>query len=206
MKKAISYLDDETTFHPAMVKDKAASLIKTFASSSFLPQATDDRNEHREKPVALSVSSGSPQEDTTMERRRAAASHLYGDEQYVVNLFQVCGQCTQRQAVASRLTSMMMRFKCLSDTYVCLTRFCPILSRWSHSSTQRCKPSVVHIACISSSSHPGGGSRSLPAAPYMMSPPPSLDPEAVPSNFGSGFIWDTEGYIVTNYHVRHCYY
>ena len=91
-KKAISYLENGYTFHPAtVVKDKAASL-KTFASSPLLPQATDDGDDHREGPVALSVSSVSPQEDPALtERRRAAASHLYVDEQYVVNLFQVCG-------------------------------------------------------------------------------------------------------------------
>lgn len=54
---------------------------------------------------------------------------------------------------------------------------------------QKYKPSVVHIACLSINRHSG------------MSP--ILNPEAIPRNFGSGFVWDHEGHIVTNYHVIH---
>lgn len=50
------------------------------------------------------------------------------------------------------------------------------------------RPSVVHIACVGA----GGGG-----------PPALLDPKAVPRNFGSGFVWDREGHVVTNYHVIH---
>ncbi len=28
-----------------------------------------------------------------------------------------------------------------------------------------------------------------------------LDPKQVPRNFGSGFLWDAQGHVVTNYHV-----
>lgn len=52
---------------------------------------------------------------------------------------------------------------------------------------QRCKPSVVHIASLGG---PGGSYSPL-----------QLDPERVPLGMGSGFMWDSEGHIVTNYHV-----
>eukprot|EP00955_Chlamydomonas_euryale_P030620 322561-Chlamydomonas_euryale.AAC.9 len=52
---------------------------------------------------------------------------------------------------------------------------------------QRCKPSVVHIACSSPSRNAGFA--------------PTLNPDSVPRNFGSGFVWDKAGHVVTNYHV-----
>mmetsp|Transcript_5850 Transcript_5850/g.14558 ORF Transcript_5850/g.14558 Transcript_5850/m.14558 type:complete len:538 (-) Transcript_5850:358-1971(-) len=56
---------------------------------------------------------------------------------------------------------------------------------------QRCRPSVVHIACVGAGLGRSGGAG------------PLLDPKAVPRNFGSGFLWDSEGHVVTNYHVIH---
>lgn len=63
----------------------------------------------------------------------------------------------------------------------CLT---PLHTRIGHA----CRPSVVHIACVGEHVSPGG---------Y----PALLDPRAVPRSFGSGFLWDREGHVVTNYHV-----
>ena len=57
---------------------------------------------------------------------------------------------------------------------------------------QRLKPAVVHIASLSINRHSG-----------MQ---PLLNPEHMPRNFGSGFIWSADpvtgvAQIVTNYHV-----
>src|SRR5688572_15125889 len=45
-------------------------------------------------------------------------------------------------------------------------------------------PSVVHITTLVTA-----------AAPF------SLDVQQIPEGTGSGFVWDTDGHIVTNYHV-----
>ncbi|GAX75289.1 hypothetical protein CEUSTIGMA_g2734.t1 [Chlamydomonas eustigma] len=87
------------------------------------------------------VSPGTSSTQNNPVNLQRAADGLYGDEQYIVDLF------------------------------------------------QRCKPSVVHIACMSPGQH--------------RSSMPSLNPEFVPRNFGSGFLWDQQGHVVTNYHVIH---
>jgi serine protease Do len=57
-------------------------------------------------------------------------------------------------------------------------------------------PSVVNIQVVEAASP--ASSNSLPGLPFRFGAPASRAPQQA---LGSGFVWDTQGHIVTNYHV-----
>ncbi len=62
---------------------------------------------------------------------------------------------------------------------------------------QQVGPSVVNIQVVEQGIAPAAGS-SLPGLPFRFGAPASPAPQQA---LGSGFVWDSQGHIVTNYHV-----
>jgi 2-alkenal reductase len=62
---------------------------------------------------------------------------------------------------------------------------------------QQVGPSVVNIQVVEQGAAPASGN-TLPGLPFRFGGPASPAPQQA---LGSGFVWDTQGHIVTNYHV-----
>ena len=73
---------------------------------------------------------------------------------------------------------------CPSDKHRTIQRLAPMMNPTTLRCSRAPDPSVVNIT-----------NARLVRSFY------SLNPQQVPQGTGTGFIWDTEGHIVTNYHV-----
>jgi len=62
-------------------------------------------------------------------------------------------------------------------------------------------PSVVNIRVVLSQTAPSLNEGGIPESPFGFPQDPNQGSQPLPQALGSGFVWDTEGHIITNNHV-----